>query len=671
MMTTRKESEFFSMELKEIVRKIVEAKRAYYGPSGKPIMSDQEYDALEDLLRELCPDHPVLAKVGSEPSSAWEKATHDMPMGSLAKVHGEEEFRKWASKFPPDTLFIAQPKLDGLSIELKYQGNLVQAVTRGDGTTGENILMNALKMKGVVKDSLAMMCSVRAEVLLLKSDFERINDTILNEKDKYSNERNAAAGISRRLDGAYCQYLNVIAYDITSDYKSELPKETLDRLPYPDEVDKPSILSNMGLIVPPTYTGGVEAMVNAFKKFKLQRDDYEFCIDGVVIKVNSSKTQNEMGSINGKPRAQIAWKFDPPGAAATLESISWEVGRTGVVTPLGHVKPVEIDGSIISNVTLHNIAQISRLNIGISDTVMLVKAGDIIPFIESVLEHKGQPIEIPTHCPSCGEPLENNDIQLFCRNVGCPAKNFFRIMNWIKVTEIDNFGESLLDRLFDDKGIVREIADIYKLTPQDIASIEGWGEHSAEVILDNIEKTRVMEPERFLTAIGIPGISNKTAEDLIKKFGSMEAVLQAKEPDIVAMRGYSDISAKAIVDGLKGFQEEILNLMKIIKFENQDTEQGKLAGMTFCFTGAMARPRSEYQDMVKVAGGKNLSSVTKDLKYLVCNEDHGSSKSQKAKKYGTKIITEQEFLAMIGDIPVTTNSTDKTAVLKNIPLFEK
>jgi DNA ligase (NAD+) len=356
-----------------------------------------------------------------------------------------------------------------------------------------------------------------------------------------------------------------------------------------------------------------------------------------------------MGSVGGRPKSQIAWKFDPPGAATTFLHETWDVGRTGVITPLAHLEPVKIAGSTITKATLHNVAQIKSLGIGRGDLVMLLKAGDIIPYIDEVIDHKGTPIVIPTHCPSCQSELDNDGIRLFCRNNDCPGQTFYRIMNWIKVTKIDDFGEALARKL-QEIGKFARIEDLYNLSINDISSIGGWGDASADKIVDNISNSKKLKPEVFLSAIGIPGISTRTAEELLKAFGTIQSLLGATVEEIAKLHGYSDVSATKIVSGLKKYHDEILGLLKRIDISTQETG-GKLDGLSFCFTGALSQPRSYYQNIVTENGGRNLSGVTKDLKYLVCNADEGSSKSLKAAKLGTKVINEQEFLALVGDMP--------------------
>lgn len=374
--------------IEEIASRLVEAQKTYYG-SGNVIMTDEEYNSLEDVLKKLDPIHPFFEDIGHPVSSAWEKAQHSIFMGSLDKVNTEKEFIKWLSRFENGTdnytEFCLQYKLDGLSLSLDYEeGDFFQGVTRGDGEIGENILPNVVLMNGF-KDSEAFIVkegfsgSVRAEILLNKSNFEKINIT-LPDDDKYSNPRNAAAGISRRLDGKFCKYLQIVAYDIN---------EPLD------EPDKIKRLKSLGFSTPVQIIGNYKKIISAYEHIKKARKDLPYDIDGVVVKALSYKVQQDMGIVRKKPKAQTAWKFEAPGAATIFIEEEWDVGRTGVVTPLANLEPTFIEGSVISKATLHNVAEIKRLGIGRGDTVMLVKKGGIIPKITKVL--------IPTYiCPECG-----------------------------------------------------------------------------------------------------------------------------------------------------------------------------------------------------------------------------------------------------------------------------
>lgn len=634
----------------ELIKKLTQARQAYY--AGEPIMTDQEYDGLEEQARQKEPDDPFFATVGHDLASAWQKASHQIPMGSLEKVHTQENFLKWTAKFPGE-LFIMELKLDGLSLSMDYEeGAFTRATTRGDGFIGEEITPNVRLMHGFKEKINGYSGSIRAEIVLFKGDFERINASLPNS-DRYSNPRNAAAGISRRLDGLYSKYLTLITYDLDSPI---------------DESAKIKVLEEMGFNTPEYVLGKVEDMLKAFEQFRELRSKLLFCIDGAVIKVNSYNTQQAVGVVDNRPKSQKAWKFDPPGAATPFLRETWDVGRTGVVTPLGHVEAIEIDGSIVRKVTLHNIAEIERLGLCRGDIVLLVKAGDVIPKILNVIEHLGgEPISIPSSCPSCGSSLLNDGIKLRCMNDGCPRKIFNRILNWIKVTKIDGFGESLVDEL-DQLGKLKKISDIYKLTVEDISTIEGWGLKSAEKIIENINKVRTLPPAVFMTALGIPGISEKTSEELLAACGGDLKVIRTRTvDDIKVIKGYSDISANNIVTGLFQNAATIDELLTIISLSVEKNAVGALSNKSFCFTGAMTQPRTFYQNLVKKNGGKNSDAVTKELTYLVCNENKGSSKSIKAAKFGVPIINEQDFLNMIGgDI----NIPRQPQRLENYPLFE-
>jgi len=630
------------------IKLLIQAKEAYYN-TGHPILSDQEYDALEERVKKSYPDHPLFETVGHTPSPAWLKGTHNIFMGSLNKVHSEEEILKWSEKFSPDTIYSLQFKLDGLSTSMDYDIEFISGLTRGDGSNGENISDNIRLMKGFKELLPGFTGSIRAEILLPRKDFERINES-LPEKEKYSNPRNAASGISRRLDGKFCKYLQLIAYDITEEI---------------DEDEKINKLSKLGLTAVSKKIGDINIIIDVFKKLKEARAKLPYDIDGAVVKVNSYTIQQECGVSSNRPKAQIAWKFEAQGEATIFLEEVWDVGRTGVITPLALMEPVEIDGSIISKATLHNVAEIKKLGIGRGDLVMLEKRGDIIPKITSVIEHKGNPIKIPTTCPSCNSNLLNDDVRLICPNVGCPKRNFHRIMNWIKVTGIEEFGESLGMKL-EDK--VKSISDLYNLKEKDIIDLEGWGPKRAKVVISNIKNTRELKPEIFLEALGIPTISDRTSKELLKHFGTIENILEIDIPSIAVLSGFGDTSAVAIVSGLLHYRPEIENLLKIISLSSGD-QGGLLSGKSFCFTGSMEQPRPYYQKLVENNGGENKNSVTKDLTYLVMNVDAGSSKSQKAKKYDTKIITEKEFLEMLGEISPEPEKP-KTPKIESYSLFD-
>lgn len=629
-----------------IVEKLLIARKAYYR-TGHPVMTDQEYDALENLVRQVDPTHPILHKVGEEPSSLWKKARHEIFMGSLAKVNTEDEFRDWAAK--TSGRLTLQPKLDGLSLSMVYEdGKFVRAITRGKGITGEDISPNVSKMAEFVdKTSEEFTGSVRCEIILLKKDLDRIN-SVLDENDRYKNCRNAAAGISRRLDGKYCAYLHLIFYDISLGLGEE---------------EKILSLRNLGFKTVPYSTGTIDQIINAHEELEEKRESLPYNIDGSVIKINDHETQVSMGIVSGRPKGQIAWKFDPPSAATVLLNVEAEIGRTGVITPVAILEPVEIDGSTIQRATLHNIAEIERLGVGIGDIVMVVKRNDIIPKIESVIEHKGVPIDLPDACPACGSPVESDGIRLTCSAEECPGKSFHRIMNFIKVAKIDSLGETLVEKLY-DIGKLRSIADLYRLRLEDIAGLERWGLKSAQTIIDNINKVRTLDQVTFLAGMGIPTLSVKTAEELLGQFGTIESLQGATMEQIAGLRGFSDISAEKIVTGLQAFKEQIQETMELVTVTIAEKELGSLSGKSFCFTGTLDKSRTYYQAMVEKNGGKNDKSITKTTSYLVAGENVGQAKTEKAEKYGTEVISQKQFLEMIGDV------VEEKPKLKTVSLFE-
>jgi DNA ligase (NAD+) len=631
----------------DLLKKLLELKENYYQGKGSSL-SDQEYDALEEMFKNLEPNHPFFSTVGYNSPSIWKQTKHNIPMGSLFKINLEEEFIKWSNKFKNPLLCI-QHKIDGLSVSLNYKnGTFEKAITRGDGFSGEIISTNVLMMRGLkLKLPDNFNGSIRAEIVLYKEHFNKLNELL---SEKYSNPRNAAAGISRRLDGKYAQYLTLICYDIT---------EEIDE---PHKIEK---LKNWGFLTTPCIVGRSKEIIDHFNNLKEKRDVLKYNIDGLVIKICSISAQKNIGVVDNRPKGQIAWKFDPPGAITTIKSVSWDIGRTGVLTPVATITPTKIEGTTIEKVTLHNLAELYRLKIGLEDTVTLIKAGEIIPKITSVLEHKNVPMEIPTHCPACKTLLINDGIRLMCPGNSCVGKNFQRILNFIKVIKIDTFGESLAEKLY-EQGKLVNLVDIFALKKEDISTIEGWGDKSAETIIANINSLRKMDPAIFLSALGIPSLSTSTAEDLWRKFGTIDAIRKASVEDICTIKGYSTISATKIVEGLKLFDDQIMKIL--VHVELQDTNKGgKFSGMAFCFTGEMSHPRSYFQSFVTKLGGKNDSSVTKKTTFLVCNENKGSSKSRKAEQYGVKIINEVQFLDMVGEVP----ETEKKPKLVLKSLFEE
>ena len=625
-------------ELAALLRKY---KDAYYNDS--PLVSDAAYDALEDELRELDPDHALLKTVGSPAAvTAWEKARHAIPMDSLNKAVDLDEFRAWATKCDElaakaklktvsRDLFVTE-KLDGLSLAVTYEkGKLVDAITRGDGEVGERITSNACRMKGVPqKLKSPASITVRGEIILRLSDMKKAFPGA-------ANPRNQASGTSKRLDGKGCEHLSVLFYN-------------LDGEEIADEVKKFKRLVALGLAVPSsqaTDLDGVLALHDDYAKQKRAKLDYE--IDGLVVRANNVHTQHMLGELGNRPRAAVAFKFASQAKVTRLVDILWETGPSGRVSPVAVVEPVVLAGATVRRASLHNAGNVAALGIGIGDEVLVSRRNDVIPYVEEVVSKKGKAVKAPTRCATCKSALEKIGEYLSCRNRECSALVEGRIQNWIGAVGCLDWGEKLIAQLVEAE-LVSEPADLYKLKPAQIANLERRGDVIAKKVLDNLRAQLPLSLPKFLAALGIENFGLQTAKALVAAgFDSLEKVQAAKLAELSVLPGVGPAKAKAVVDGLAVRKAEIKRLLAVGVVPVNKANAGPLAGKTFCFTGALSRPRKELEQLVEQRGGTLLSGVTKDLNYLVmADPTSGSSKSQKARQYGTECLDEAGFLALVG-----------------------
>lgn len=615
-------------------------KDAYY--NGTPLVSDAAYDALEDELRTLAPDHEVLASVGAPAAvTAWEKGRHAIPMGSLNKAVDEAELRAWAARCDElaakaklakisDDLFVTE-KLDGLSLAVTYEkGKLVDALTRGDGEVGERITANACRMKGVPKQlETAASVTVRGEIVLKLSDMKKAFPGA-------ANPRNQASGTSKRFDGKGCEHLTVMFYD-------------LDGEDHADEVAKLARLEALGLLVPNSKAvdlAGALALHATYAKTKRTKLDYE--IDGLVVRANDVHVQHMLGELNSRPRAAIAYKFASQAKVTKLVEILWETGPSGRVSPVAVVEPVDLAGATVRRASLHTAGNVLALGIGIGDEVLISRRNDVIPYVEEVVKKAGKPAKIPTKCSTCKTALEKLGEYMLCRNRECSALVEGRIQNWIGAVGVLEWGDKLIAQLVDG-GFVSEPADLYKLAPEDIAQLERRGMVIAKKLIDNLKAQLPLALPRFLVALGIENFGLQTAKALVAAgYDSIEKVQKATQAELAPLPGVGPVKAKAIVQGIKLRKAEIARLRAVGVEPVNRAGAGPLAGLTFCFTGALSRPRKELEQMVEANGGTLLSGVTKELKYLVmADPESGSSKAQKAKQYGTQCLDEAAFLALL------------------------
>lgn len=628
-------------------------KDAYY--NGQPLVSDAAFDQLEDELRALDPKHPVLASVGApvpakaRPRAAgaavteWEKAQHKIPMGSLNKAVNEAEFQAWVArceehaardKLPnvQGDLFVTE-KLDGISLEVIYeQGVLTEAITRGDGQIGERITANVARMKGVLprlKEPLNI--SVRGEIILKLTDMKR-------SFPNASNARNMASGTAKRFDGNGCEHLTVFFYDLEGE----------DAV---DEVQKFARLKQLGFETPnlyPTDSAGVLALYQQYAASKRAALDYD--IDGLVIRCNPVRTQALLGELADRPRAAVALKFASQTKVTTLKRIVWDTGDSGRVTPIAEFDMVWIGGAHLERASLHNISNVKALGISEGDEILVSRRNDVIPQVEEVVVKHGPPAVIPTTCGVCQSKLVSEGEFISCRNTECRAIVEGRIKNWVEAQDVHDFGAHIIGELVRAK-LAKEPSDLYKLKYQDVARLEHMGETSAKKILANLHAKLPLNLPLFLASLGIEHFALLTAKLIVGHgFDTLDKLRAATEAQIAAIPGLGPSKARVVVAGLKARSAEIDRLLAVGVVPVAPSHGGPLAGLSFCFTGTLSKPRKELEDLVEKHGGSLLSGVTKELKYLVMSDPNsGSSKAEKARKYGTKCINEADFLKVVSD----------------------
>jgi len=611
---------------------INKARLDYY--NNQPTVSDKVYDAWCDELRILDPINKAVTAVGASVlASAWVKAKHQIPMGSLNKVNTPAEFAKWVTDVAyNEKLFVTQ-KLDGLSIELIYEGGLLtQAITRGDGDIGEDITVNVKRMDGV-KSVLPTPFngSLRGEIIMLKSKHRKYF------ADK-ANPRNAASGVSKRLDGVGVEHLSIIFYQALGD------------VDFNTEVEQFEWLKAQGVIIPDYWEFKNASEVNLWwRNYQdVDRNKLDYDIDGLVIHINDMAKQMSLGDKDMRPLGAIAFKFDNEARESTIRDIIWQVGNSGRVTPVAVVDPVSLVGATITRASLYNMSYIEELGLDIGATVLVVRANDVIPRIEELVKGTGKVVEPPTHCPSCGKPLVISGENLVCTNSEtCPAQVVGRIKNWVSDLNILEWGDTLIEKLVESKKVVT-VADLYTLTVDDLALIDRMGKKSAKNCFDSLWSKSEITLDVFLGALSFPMIGSTTIRqimnagcDTLEKFGQLGAAQFEMVP------GVGPSKADSLANGLRQSQQIILDLLNNgVKIKAKVV--GKMSGSSVCFTGAMKNKRPVLEKMAADSGADVKSSVGKGLTYLVIADPNStSSKAVAARKMGTTLISEEDFLDMV------------------------
>lgn len=635
---------FNQARITELEELIVKHQKLYY--NGESQISDFEFDKLWDELKLLDPSNPLLQKIGTD-NGNFEKVKHIMPMGSQEKAANPEQFMAWVQKHNYEQ-YLVEYKLDGASLELQYEhGRLMKAVTRGDGTIGDDITSNAKKMNGVPGviydkngDFVDFTGGIRGEVIMT----HQVHHDYFSDK---ANCRNAANGLMKRKDGVGSEYLKLIVYDALS---------TDDKIFFTNEEEKIKWLMDCNFnVVRLVICKSPERVIAYRAKIMEERKSLEYDIDGLVIKERKINLED---ASRARPDRQIAFKFSLEEAVSTLRAVEWSINGS-TYTPVAIFDEVELNGTKVQRASLANPDTMRSLGVQIGSHVVVVKRGEIIPKIESVIEEKDLitiPIEYPKNCEVCGSELIDEGSRLFCPEKKCPKRVLHQLLKYQQVIDIRDLGETLITQMFNDKKI-QCISDIYKLSLEDFVpyflneeSIEKEKKSlGAEKVYKSIHSRINVKLQTFLGAFDIQDFGETSAEKLvIAGFNTLEKFLNATESDIEQVYGFAKITAKNIVEGLKENAEEMRYLVenKIINIEN--SSEGIFTGKSFCFTGELSIKRSDAEKLVKDNGGSVKSSVTKDLSYLVTNDtSSGSSKNQKATKFGIPVIDEKQFFEML------------------------
>ena len=672
----------------------------YYNQAISEI-SDAEFDSLWAELKRLDPQNPQLEMVGSDSIPGSKKVTHLFPMRSLDKATTIKEIRHFVSETTVNgKQFVCQPKLDGSALSIEYRrGRLVRGATRGNGTRGEDVTANARRISNIPESiNWDGDCHIRGEVIMPLSIFQK----------KYSsvapNPRNLAAGCLRQKTKesgkAKPEDLIFLAYDVKfPDLDSKHPDS-----PAPPnfnyDSDSNEWLSTNGIqiagntVVTADNTEELTQKISSITEYwTKKRDRIEWEIDGVVIKLDLLSKRKSLGMTAHHPRWALAWKFPPEEANTVLMDVDWQVGRTGTVTPVARVAPVTVSGVTVENVTLHNPGEVDRLKIAIGDKVKLVRRGDVIPKIVEVIgkatiadiegrNHsdgaqfnenlpKYSQIIIPTLCPRCDADLILDGAFIRCTNMNCPSRVERTILYWARSLELDGIGEKLVQQLC-SSGLVKTLPDLYELEVGDISSLERMGIKSATNVIRELESSKKISLSKFLSALGIPGIGPELATSVATKVSSIENLLilvNKRNEDIeennsatnllIEIDGIGVKVASQILDGLAIRMDIVQRLQSHLEIysELKPLSNGSLAGNTFCITGTLTRSRKEMALLIKSNGGKIVSSVSKNLSYLVAGESAGS-KLENANRLGVEVINESQLNEMLEAEEVTDMSEE-------------
>jgi len=656
----------------EALREKIRNHEHLYYVLDNPEISDTEFDKLMQQLQQLEAEHPTLIapdsptqRVGGRPREGFVKVRHSSPMLSLDNTYNEEELRAWERRVHEltgrkDVDYVCELKLDGMSLSLGYDdGQLVRGITRGDGTVGEDVTLNVRTVRSVPlsipkeklkKAGIPVDFEVRGELLMPLAAFKKMNEERETKGlSRFANPRNATAGTVRQLESKVTaqRRLDYFAYALLQNGRTYFDRhsKTLDAL------------HAAGLKVNPNrkLVHSMEQVWDFIGQWEGKRDSLPYEIDGIVVKVDRVALQDELGFTGKAPRWAIAYKYAARAGVTKLEDIRVQVGRTGKLTPVAELAPVSIGGTTVRNATLHNMDEIERLGVKIGDWVQVERGGDVIPKVAKVIADKEHPrghktFHMPEVCPVCGTKVvrTEGEVDYRCVNANCPAKLRETILHFASrgVMNIDGMGEALVNQLT-EPGLVKDVADIYKLTKKDLLSLERFADKSAQNILDQIETSKKLPLERVIYGLGMRFVGERTAQFLAEHFGSMEALERASQEELQDVNEVGPRIAESIVEffNLPANRKLVERLRAAgLTLSGQKKERGtKLAGKTFVLTGTLTKyTRDEAKKMIEDAGGKVTGSVSKKTDYVVAGTDAGS-KLDRATQLGVKVIDEREM----------------------------
>lgn len=635
-----------------------------YYDDDKPEISDFEYDMLMNELKNLEKEFPefvsknsLTQKVGGTVKEGFEKVEHSVPLQSLQDVFSLEEVQEFCLKMQkedPNVSYVVETKIDGLSVALEYKnGEFVRGATRGNGLVGEDVTDNLKTIKHIpkkLKEPIDII--VRGEVFIGKEDFEALNDT-LDENEKFANARNLAAGSLRQMDSkiAASRPLDIFIFNV----------QKCDTINFTSHYESLKYLQKIGFNINPVLIqcDTVRKVKDAIEKIGNERPTLNFGIDGAVVKVDNLALREKIGTTFKTPKWAVAYKYPPEQKETILKDIICQVGRTGAVTPMAILEPVVVAGSKISKTTLHNEDFVREKDLRIGDTVVIQKAGDVIPEVVRAVREKRtgeeKEFQMPTVCPVCGGQVVRIPGQAVTKCIGieCPARNLRNIEHFAskEAMNIEGLGEKVIKQLY-DAGLIHNIADIYSLKLEDIAGLKKNGKKFAENLINSINKSKQNNLDRLITALGIEQVGAKSAKILAKKFKTMDALAKANFGTLTFVEEVGQITANSVREFF--MQDQTKDLLKKLKLAGvnmsliEDTGKDKRFNeQTFVLTGTLENyTREEASNIIESFGGKTSASVSKKTSYVLAGEDAGS-KLVKAQSLGVKIITEKEFEEMI------------------------